>query len=292
MRKYNALALTTALRQKIFLITLGALLFLIFLETGLRLGGFVYLSLQEYRNRTCDRQKQAYRIMCLGESTTAMGGDNSYPSQLEKILNQRNIGIKFSVINRGVSAVTTSYILAHLEENIDKYNPRIVITMMGIGDGAPIIYRDASGGKSSSVFESLRLYKLARLIWLHLAAKKMVKDESAGVFCKNTYTSEAKFITAHNYQEVKRILDKKGIKLVCVQYPMLGVGQLKKIFEGQKGVVFVDNEGIFKGAVKKSGYQKYFIDMFGEEFGHCTREGNRILAENIANVILKECFKK
>jgi len=32
--------------------------------------------------------------------------------------------------------------------------------------------------------------------------------------------------------------------------------------------------------------------MFGGDFGHCTHKGNRLLAENIANVIFKEVFSK
>jgi hypothetical protein len=36
----------------------------------------------------------------------------------------------------------------------------------------------------------------------------------------------------------------------------------------------------------------YFVDMSGGDFGHCAPKGNRLLAENIANVILKEVFHK
>ena len=32
------------------------------------------------------------------------------------------------------------------------------------------------------------------------------------------------------------------------------------------------------------------MDMFGGDFGHCTVKGNRLLAENVARVILKEIF--
>lgn len=42
----------------------------------------------------------------------------------------------------------------------------------------------------------------------------------------------------------------------------------------------------------KASYKEYFGDMFAGDFGHCTKKGNRLLAENIANVILKEVFGK
>jgi hypothetical protein len=99
-------------------------------------------------------------------------------------------------------------------------------------------------------------------------------------------------VTVYNYLKLKEILDRKGIKLVCVQYPMRNVEPLKKIFEKDKGIIFVDNERIFREAVKKGGYKEYFRDMFAGDFGHCTLKGNMLLAQNIADVILKEVFNK
>jgi len=95
-------------------------------------------------------------------------------------------------------------------------------------------------------------------------------------------------MTLASYHGVKKILDARGIKLICVQYPMLNIEPLKRIFQGEGGVIFVDNEQVFKEAVEKMGYNDYFSDMFGSDFGHCTHKGNRLLAENIAKVILKE----
>ncbi len=54
--------------------------------------------------------------MCLGESTTALGGRYSYPRQLENVLNERNTGIKFSVINKGIAATDTTMIASLLEK--------------------------------------------------------------------------------------------------------------------------------------------------------------------------------
>jgi hypothetical protein len=81
--------------------------------------------------------------------------------------------------------------------------------------------------------------------------------------------------------------------VVCVQYPMRSIEPLKRIFEDNKeGVIFVDNEKIFRDAVKEEGSDVYFRDMFGGDFGHCTAKGNRLLAENIANAILENVFHK
>ena len=486
MSKNNPVIIKTNLFQKILLILFGLSLFLLSLEIGLGISGFVLSSLQEYRNQVSLKQKGEYRIMCLGESTTA--GDDSYPRQLEEILNQRGQGIKFRVINKGVGAAFTSFILAHLEENLNKYNPDMVITMIGINDYGPHMpYKDGDVSKTSLFFRSFKTYNLARLIWLHLVSKlkelhrertfieqtlekaikvnpknygaysrlawfyegqgkydlanklfkksieagsgnsglngelawlytvsgciyarqekytlaeemlkkaiglnsenywayyylwdlyvrqgkytlaeEMLKkaialnrgNDSSDLFAKQMFykelgwfyveqkkyaqaqdqfekaallTGAVKFdtyndgsygalailyrengkyeaadryymkskslenyhpSTINNYRKIKEILDRRGVKLVCVQYPMRSIEPLKKIFKGERDIIFVDNEKIFSDIFTEANYREYFIDMFAGDFGHCTYKGNRLLAENIANVILREAFNK
>ena len=82
----------------------------------------------------------------------------------------------------------------------------------------------------------------------------------------------------------------KGIKLVCVQYPARKVETIERMFADPEGIVLVDNEGIFKEALKNGRYQDYFVDRFAGDFGHCTRKGNALLANNIAQAIIKEYF--
>ncbi|MFH1519184.1 MAG: tetratricopeptide repeat protein [Candidatus Omnitrophota bacterium] len=558
MNKSNSTQPGTSFRQKIILIISGIFFFVISLELGLRLGGFIFLSLQEYRNRIAIKQKNTYRIMCLGESTTA-GGDFSYPFQLEEILNQRDTGIRFTVINKGVPGINTAYILTSLEDNLNQYQPDMVITMMGANDGRDsMAYRDIPNQRARALFNSLRTYKLIKLLKLHIInkaeelgiykpreinelgydefgrvykeqdkyrqaeaifkkaresspsdggayvalgewyrdqgkytqAEEMFKKaieldprkvgiyvqlgwchkesyerpydkailmlkkaietnpnevwpyvglgyfykiqgkyaqaevmfkkaialnpESDGVYIElgwlykdqgkhaqveamfkqaitksprniwvyielgryyrdqgkytqaeeafnkvieidprkvgvyielgRCYQDQKKYIqaeeafkktieinprnfgayvglahcyeeqgksaaakeytrkvnklrleyynpiTRNGYQKLKEILTNKGIQLVCAQYPVRSLEPLKKIFEDQEGVIFVSNERVFKQALKQASYKEYFTDMFGSDFGHCTPKGNRLLAENIANVILKEYF--
>ena len=370
----------TSFWQKIALVIFGVFLSLILLEAGLRLGGFVILSLQELKNRASLMQRGEYRILCLGESTT----QGQYPPLLEETLNQRNIGIKFSVIDKGISAIKTWVIVFRLQSYIDTYHPNMVITMMGINDWGPHMpYEAVSGSKAINFLKSFRTYKLSRLLWLHIVTKlkdsklsnhtapiklpqavteknnalesaKLKKaielnprndrayvelgrlyhnqgklSEAEELFKKaieanskndrlygalevlyrekgnmelaREYGKKARDLrlnyyapdTTSNYYKLKEILYKKGITYVCVQYPMRNLEPLKKILQGNdKGIIFVDNEKIFRDAVAKDNYQNYFKDMFGGDFGHCTEKGNRLLARNIANVILKEVFGK
>ncbi len=479
-----------SLGEKVGLIIGGLFLALIIVEIGLRAGGAIILSLQEQRNRISLRQKDTYRVLCLGESTT-MG---EYPVYLEEFLNKRNIGIKFSVIDKGIAGIFTSGILTHLESNLDNYHPDMVIVMMGINDREINAFYEAnSTSKINLFFSPFKVYKLARFLWLHIisvakemnsakSAELVLKDSNAysalGLICKNqgkfsqaedlfknaiasnpkdfdayiglgyvyqkqgkfskaedafkkaiefnprdsnahsglgyvykyqrkltqaeelfkkaielnpknynayielgwvyqkqgklfqdedafrkaielnpefdkayielgwVYQKQGKFsqaeellrkaielnpkneqangllailysetgksdfaqiysrkaqellpsyynlITVTNYHKLKEVLDKKRVKLVYVQYPMRNIEPLKTIFESPNDIIFVDNAKIFRDAVKKSSYKDYFRDMFGGDFGHCTPKGNRLLAENIGGIIMKECFNK
>jgi tetratricopeptide (TPR) repeat protein len=96
-------------------------------------------------------------------------------------------------------------------------------------------------------------------------------------------------VARYNYNKLKREAEKRKIKLVCVEYPMRDIKELKAII-GQGDVLFVDNEGIFKDAVARDGFDAYFKDNFGFSFGHCTQKGNQLLARNIADAITEKYF--
>ncbi|HTY44364.1 MAG TPA: hypothetical protein VMD52_00005, partial [Patescibacteria group bacterium] len=102
---------------------MGIISSLLVLETGLRVAGFLFVSFQNCQNSRAAARKKTYRIMCLGESTTA----GQYPSFLQEALNKRHTGVTFSVIDRGVIATDTPAILRRLEENLATYKPDMVV---------------------------------------------------------------------------------------------------------------------------------------------------------------------
>lgn len=112
---------------------LAVVLFLFFLEIILRAGGFTFLWIQNFQNKK-KLSSDAYRIMCIGDSNTAMGGEHSFPSQLEDILNERVGPGKFKVINNGLPAANSDIIMNDLPSAIAKYQPNMVVAMMGAND--------------------------------------------------------------------------------------------------------------------------------------------------------------
>ena len=469
-----------AFRQKIALVIFGISLFVVMLEVILRLGGALYLFYQDYRNQASLKQAglNQYRVLCLGESTTAFGGEDSYPSQLEEILNQKIPSRKFSVINRGIPGADTFVILSELEYNINKYNPDMIITMIGVNDDSISLPGNNLVSRIEGFIRPLRVYKLLKLSAARLWSKDSFKDayfieglsnleyrhypEAERMFKKvielaprkplayvslsqcyyeqglydkaweligkaealasaypevyidlgwryfemgfslraeeafrkviaanpskaNGYYDLAQFyqsvgkypeaemmfkkamrldpednfnsymdlglhyfernmfieaedmlkkaialsprepmpywylgfvkdaqgkhaeslayfdrikfkldfinkVTRRNYNKLRSIVLGKGIQLVCVQYPARKVETIERMFADPEGIVLVDNEGIFKEALKNGRYQDYFVDRFAGDFGHCTRKGNTLLANNIAQVIIKEYF--
>jgi len=153
------------MKQKVFLVFFGVFLAFLLLETGLRVAGFL-LSSNQLRNIFLKEENEdVFRIICIGESTTGLGGKNSYPSQLENILNQSGNGRRFLVFNLGQPAKNLAYIINRLPKWLEKFKPDLAITMLGINDE---VYLDKIEPESHYIWETLKVYKLFRWIILSL----------------------------------------------------------------------------------------------------------------------------
>jgi len=141
---------------------LSILVFLLTLEILLRLNGVFDLSYQSYLNHKRVSAGHVYTIMCIGDSNTYLGGENSYPSQLEKILNERTGGLKFKVINQGLPAAPSKVIMDSFEPWLGKYSPDMVVSMMGANDRHPIVLSPNQKNffKFLAPLRSLKIYKL------------------------------------------------------------------------------------------------------------------------------------
>ena len=143
------------------LIVFGLLLGLVAAEIGLRATAWMFLRARRAAGHPPAQEPNQYRILCLGESTTAdmpFLGKESYPAQLESILNERSKSARFTVINGGTPAATTDGILEDLPKNLEGQRPDIVVTMMGINDGEWIY-------PGSQIWGRLRVWKLARMLY-------------------------------------------------------------------------------------------------------------------------------
>jgi hypothetical protein len=95
--------------------------------------------------------------------------------------------------------------------------------------------------------------------------------------------------TRTNYEVLRDTLRARGIPFVAVQYPVRPVAALQRMLGNDPGVIYVDN-GNFRKRVQADGYETYFHDEFAGDFGHLTRRGNELLAENVARTIVEQFF--
>lgn len=91
-----------------------------------------------------------------------------------------------------------------------------------------------------------------------------------------------------SYRRMQEMLGERGITLVAVQYPGRPLRALERLIGSGNGVFFVDNEETFRQALADNSYDDIFVDHCYGDFGHATREGNTLLASNVADVILRQ----
>ena len=121
--------------KKTALIFAGMILSLIILELLLQITGFFYSNF--FIDKPQDIVKaegREYRILCLGDSWTVGAGldrEDSYPAQLEKILNAAHSKRKFKVYNLGFHDFNSTMVLRKFKNAYPVLNPDIVVVMMG-----------------------------------------------------------------------------------------------------------------------------------------------------------------
>ncbi|MBR3627960.1 MAG: hypothetical protein IKN42_03825 [Elusimicrobia bacterium] len=99
----------------------------------------------------------------------------------------------------------------------------------------------------------------------------------------------------YDYSEIskkyEKILDSvipEGIIYIAMQYPVRDIGSLQKIIEKTKyadSVFYISNKNVFRTALKEDNRKDIFRDLFAWDFGHCTKYGNMLIANNLAQVI-------
>jgi len=161
--------------RRLLVFLLGFVAALLLLEGGLRLWGWGYML---WSHRASGEGEIG--VYCLGESTTAFGREDSYPSQLERILNQasrplgRGGGVgeaesgerRFSVTNGGVPGVDSSILVDRLPAELDRVRPAVLVAMMGGNDAVPRAAGEARTWGPDTVFarpSALRTWRLVQL---------------------------------------------------------------------------------------------------------------------------------
>jgi len=139
--------------RKLLAMAGGALLTLVLLELAVALAyrGFVHLQADQAPAASPGGGNEL-RILCVGESTTAVSGDDTgtlllpataYPAQLERILDARQSTFDFNVLNAGMLGGNSESVMSMVEARVPEFRPDLIIAMMGIrdrgGDPLPLL---------------------------------------------------------------------------------------------------------------------------------------------------------
>lgn len=191
-------------------VLVGVVLALLLVEGGLRLAGMVYRGLLGEANQRAlagveagfegsasrNLDRPGVRVLCLGESTTVLGGRDSYPGILQELLDERTRG-RFAVVNGGIPGTNTGYIVSHLPAWLDRYRPGVVVTMMGVNDRDGGNFLARPGAEPAWSPASLRAVKLLRTLLGGLSRR--IRGES-NVFDPNDPRAHMEFWT-HDFRE-------------------------------------------------------------------------------------------
>ena len=159
------------------------LLTLTALEGLLRLGG---LFAPPKLSAPSAEHPNSRSVLCVGDSFVYGIGGESFPKQLEDILNERQRLFKFTVYNAGVPGSGTSEMLSRLEEQLRTYAPDYLIILSGANNSW--LQFDLPSSKKTNPLDRLRLWKFMRLLMRpqEPAANTAVLPTD----CKSSFTTE------------------------------------------------------------------------------------------------------
>ena len=200
-------------KKRVALIFFGLIVAILIVEGLLRILGWGFHYVQDRQSRESAlsnyahldqaediqlnrAERKEFVVICLGESTTAIAprfefaftGKNSWPRQLQRILNNRQDQRTFRVINKGVPSTDTMKILRNLPSYLSTYRPNIVLAMVGINDfrryAKPPPEKTSSGQlRWTTLLSHLRTYGLVE--WIAVGIKARVRGKTEDVTTAN-----------------------------------------------------------------------------------------------------------
>lgn len=243
-----------------------------------------------------NKTKNTYRIFCIGDSCTfgiAVKYYEAYPFFLENLLNRASQGTKYEVINAGVPGYSSFQGLRHLERDILKYKPDLVIASFGWNDTMPaVFYTDKEQRTPPKVIlvtdSFLRHFKVyliiddvltnlvSRIRFFHIKEAQAAKD----------VVRVPKEDFSDNLNKIYSLGRHNNFKVIFINQPSRcgrphHYGDIMKEFSQQKGIPFLDIEDKFLAA-KLSGNDLFIDD------NHTTAMGHWLIAEDIFRILEKE----
>jgi lysophospholipase L1-like esterase len=293
-----------SLKSKVFCVLFGVCLVLVGLEISLRLLGFGYNVI----HRAPADAGAEYRIYCVGESTTwGIGASDpatkNYPHQLEEMLRKKYKGMKIQCFFDQTIGQNTSEILAKLPQHIEKYQPQLIIFLVGVNNwwnmersNILLFNEDRSVSqlalKTLIFLDQFRIWKLFKNLVFPLRVSEERWDffyppagrarEELG---KEKWERDPIFdqLTKHDIGEMVKICKANGIKVIMCTYPAAtrDLRRIQKNVAEKFDTFFVDHYAVFQTLKNPKTY------FSPEDYWHPNDAGYALMAENVYSCILK-----
>lgn len=253
-------------------------------------------------SRVGDIDGSIQRILCLGDSFTyGLGAEKeySYPTQLERLLNDNNSGREFKVFYYGIDGLSSSIIANTLSDNINKYRPDILIILAGCNDHWALYQSNLSKVlKGEKINDSLlrakiflyrfRAFRLIQLVFNEMADKiQDTKRDKSGTIKFTNITDENlnRALIEYNYKKIIQVVNSSnpGIRLFFQTYPV-GVEHINKFIKTvalDYKIPIIEQDVIFS----KLNEIKPFVASDG---WHLNAKGYNLMAKNIYKKFLEE----
>jgi len=217
MYKAKIMRSTKTFLQKGPLIISGIFFAIVIIEIGLRLGGLAAGAWHRQCGITAVPQKTTIKVLCIGDSHTwgfGSGSGESYPSQLETLLNKSSLGT-FAVINAGIPGMNSALIAEELEKKYYLYMPDIVVINGGSNNcwNTTNIKSKDRAKPYFDFFSRLRVCKLIRILWLsyqrlycgfigkpRMSIESLTKDKRGNLFTDHFKVIDGKFCEVIRYR--------------------------------------------------------------------------------------------
>lgn len=113
--------------------------------------------------------------------------------------------------------------------------------------------------------------------------------ESRGIFWRGVDLET----TGVQHRRLANMLMDSGVKYIAMQYPTRPIEQMQAYFDNSNGqrddrfreIIVVENESNFAKALQSHSYDEVFSDRFRQTWGHATRFGQGLIADQLVPVI-------
>ncbi len=252
-----------------------------------------------YKEVPVGRQPRTVRLLALGDSTTFGWGveqDETYPANLERILQEKHPEVVVQVLNGGVPGYTSFQGLHHFKKNAAAYEPDIVLFGYIVQDARKTAITDKQQRLIDLEVQRRQrnpLYRLRLVRFLHWKYVKFLswRNQQLSDEAKGDPTAQTR-VPLRDYKEniltFEKLCKAQDAQLVLFGFPLEVIGYTKhhrdllaKVAKDRGLPHFDPSRQIHEASRRETLY-------FPEDKGHPNAKGCALIAKLLADYLERE----